>query len=53
MITQKSSDQYENELRRSSSSGLVIRQKEPPNLEMPFDQLDSFLTPTEGRVSRG
>jgi DMSO/TMAO reductase YedYZ molybdopterin-dependent catalytic subunit len=47
MIRQKSSDRYDNELRRSSPTGLVIRQKEPPNLEMPFDQLDSFLTPTE------
>ncbi len=27
--------------------GLIIRQKEPNNLETPFDQLDSFLTPTE------
>jgi DMSO/TMAO reductase YedYZ molybdopterin-dependent catalytic subunit len=28
------------------SIGLIIRQKEPPNLEMPFDQLDDFITPT-------
>jgi DMSO/TMAO reductase YedYZ molybdopterin-dependent catalytic subunit len=28
-------------------SGFIIRQKEPPNLEMPFDQVDSYLTPTE------
>ena len=34
-------------IRRSSPAGLIIRQKEPANLEMPFDQLDSFLTPTE------
>jgi DMSO/TMAO reductase YedYZ molybdopterin-dependent catalytic subunit len=27
--------------------GLIIRQKEPKNLETPFDQADSFLTPTE------
>jgi DMSO/TMAO reductase YedYZ molybdopterin-dependent catalytic subunit len=27
--------------------GLVIRQKEPTNLEFPFDQLDSYLTPVE------
>src|ERR1700716_882946 len=33
--------------RQSSSMGLIIRQKEPTNLETPFDQLDSFLTPTE------
>src|SRR5882757_7958087 len=31
----------------SSSAGLIIRQKEPRNLETPFEQLDSFLTPTE------
>ncbi len=28
------------------SAGLIIRQKEPTNLETPFDQLDSYLTPT-------
>jgi DMSO/TMAO reductase YedYZ molybdopterin-dependent catalytic subunit len=27
--------------------GLIIRQKEPNNLETPLDQVDSFLTPTE------
>jgi DMSO/TMAO reductase YedYZ molybdopterin-dependent catalytic subunit len=27
--------------------GLVIRQKDPNNLEMPFDQLDDFITPSE------
>src|ERR1700759_101061 len=32
---------------QSSSVGLIIRQKEPINLETPFDQVDSFLTPTE------
>src|SRR6266404_6206114 len=30
-----------------SPVGLIIRQKEPDNLETPFDQLDSFLTPAE------
>ena len=30
-----------------SSVGLITRQKEPTNLETPFDQVDSFLTPTE------
>jgi DMSO/TMAO reductase YedYZ molybdopterin-dependent catalytic subunit len=29
------------------SAGLIIRQKEPKNLESPFDRLDSYLTPTE------
>src|SRR6202049_3780773 len=33
--------------RQSSSMGLIIRQKEPTNLETPFDEVDSFLTPTE------
>jgi DMSO/TMAO reductase YedYZ molybdopterin-dependent catalytic subunit len=33
--------------RQSSPAGLIIRQKEPTNLEMPFDQVDSYLTPTE------
>src|SRR5712675_2040733 len=28
-------------------AGLIIRQKEPRNLETPFDQVRSFLTPTE------
>ncbi|MCU1259324.1 MAG: sulfite oxidase-like oxidoreductase [Bryobacterales bacterium] len=32
---------------RQSSSGLIIRQKEPRNLETPLDEVDSFLTPTE------
>jgi len=30
-----------------SFRGLIIRQKEPTNLETPFDQVDSYLTPTE------
>src|SRR5216683_524241 len=29
------------------SAGLTIRQKEPKNLEAPFDRIDSYLTPTE------
>jgi DMSO/TMAO reductase YedYZ molybdopterin-dependent catalytic subunit len=28
-------------------AGLIIRQKDPNNLEMPFDQLGDFITPTE------
>jgi DMSO/TMAO reductase YedYZ molybdopterin-dependent catalytic subunit len=31
----------------SSSAGLIIRQKEPKNLESPFDPADSYLTPAE------
>src|ERR1700754_3703535 len=30
-----------------SSGGLIIRQKEPKNLETPFDGIESYLTPTE------
>ena len=29
------------------SAGLTIRQKEPKNLESPFDRIESYLTPTE------
>jgi DMSO/TMAO reductase YedYZ molybdopterin-dependent catalytic subunit len=35
------------EPRHSSPAGLIIRQREPTNLEMPFDQVESYLTPTE------
>jgi DMSO/TMAO reductase YedYZ molybdopterin-dependent catalytic subunit len=35
------------EVSHALSVGLIIRQKEPHNLEMPFDQVRSFLTPTE------
>ena len=30
-----------------ASAGLIIQQKEPRNLEAPFDRLDSYITPTE------
>src|ERR1700730_13054324 len=30
-----------------SSTGMIIRQKEPKNLEAPFDRIDSYLTPAE------
>src|SRR5437899_4637668 len=33
--------------RARSFGGLIIRQKEPRNLETPFDQVESYLTPTE------
>src|ERR1700730_9697311 len=33
--------------RQSFSSGLIVRQKEPNNLETPVGRVDSFLTPTE------
>src|SRR5712672_3334666 len=38
---------YVDNAARYSSAGLIIRQKEPKNLEAPFDRIDSYLTPTE------
>src|ERR1700716_1084829 len=32
---------------QSSSVGLIIRQREPNNLETPLNQIDSYLTPTK------
>src|ERR1700756_443391 len=46
-MMERSKNQYFDEDRQPSPAGLIIRQKEPTNLEMPFDQLDSYLTPTE------
>src|SRR5258708_23187246 len=42
----------DNEIRNPAGSaahpaGLIIRQKDPNNLEMPFDQVGEFITPTE------
>jgi hypothetical protein len=47
MVMEDSKKHYINKAGQSSSVGLIIRQKEPTNLETPFDQLDSILTPTE------
>src|SRR6202047_1140605 len=47
IMMDRSKTQYVDETRQSSPAGLIIRQKEPTNLEMPFDQVDSYLTPTE------
>jgi DMSO/TMAO reductase YedYZ molybdopterin-dependent catalytic subunit len=44
---ERSGNQYFDEPRQPSPAGLIIRQKEPANLEMPFDQVDAYLTPTE------
>src|SRR6266850_1987374 len=32
---------------QTNATGLIIRQKEPANLETPLDQVDSYLTPAE------
>ena len=40
-----------NRANQSSSIGLIIRQKEPNNLETPVDRVDSFLD-SDGAVLR-
>jgi DMSO/TMAO reductase YedYZ molybdopterin-dependent catalytic subunit len=42
-----SKKQYGDTTAPFSSAGLIIRQKEPKNLEAPFDLIDTYLTPTE------
>jgi DMSO/TMAO reductase YedYZ molybdopterin-dependent catalytic subunit len=42
-----SRERYLDNAAPSFSAGLIIRQKEPKNLEAPFDRIDSYLTPTE------
>src|SRR5436189_1022085 len=34
-------------LRADTFPGMIVREREPVNLEMPFATLDSFLVPTE------
>ena len=46
-LTGKHSQTTNDGSHRASSAGLIIRQKEPLNLETPLDHADSFLTPTE------
>src|SRR6202030_4101286 len=46
-MMERSKTQYADNTTQLSSAGLIIRQKEPRNLESPFDQIDSYLTPTE------
>ena len=43
----KTSDHDDDSVGRSPSMGLIMRQREPSNLETPMDRVDSFLTPTE------
>src|SRR3977135_2955524 len=42
-----SKEQYVDNTSQFFSEGLIIRQKEPKNLEAPFDRIDSYLTPAE------
>src|ERR1700692_4170026 len=46
-MMERSKTQYVDDAAQFSSAGLIIRQKEPKNLEAPFDRIDSYLTPTE------
>jgi DMSO/TMAO reductase YedYZ molybdopterin-dependent catalytic subunit len=46
-MMENSKTQYLDNTAQLSSAGLIIRQKEPRNLESPFDQIDSYLTPSE------
>src|SRR5712672_4089418 len=46
-MMERSKTQYLDNTAQLSSAGLIIRQKEPRNLESPFDQIDSYLTPSE------
>src|ERR1700687_3256160 len=46
-MMERSKTQYVDNTAQLSSAGLIIRQKEPRNLESPFDRIDSYLTPTE------
>jgi hypothetical protein len=48
---ERSKTKYLDNTAQLSSAGLIIRQKEPRNLESPFDQIDSYLTPTELSIS--
>src|SRR6202045_3286084 len=48
-----SKTRYVDNTSQFSPAGLVIRQKEPKNLEAPFDRIDSYLTPTELFYIRG
>jgi DMSO/TMAO reductase YedYZ molybdopterin-dependent catalytic subunit len=46
-MMERSKTQYVDNTSQFSSAGLIIRQKEPKNLEAPFERIDSYLTPTE------
>jgi DMSO/TMAO reductase YedYZ molybdopterin-dependent catalytic subunit len=47
MVMAKTNRHGMNKSGQPLSMGLILRQKEPKNLETPFGQVDSFLTPTE------
>src|SRR5258706_3123959 len=44
-MMERSKTQYVDNTAQLSSAGLIIRQKQPRNLESPFDQIDSYLPP--------
>jgi DMSO/TMAO reductase YedYZ molybdopterin-dependent catalytic subunit len=47
VVMEGSKTHYVDNTAQLPSAGLIIRQKEPKNLEAPFDRIDSYLTPTE------
>ncbi len=47
-VMEGSQKHYGDKVRQSFSAGLIIRQKEPTNLETPFDQVDFRLEPAHG-----
>jgi DMSO/TMAO reductase YedYZ molybdopterin-dependent catalytic subunit len=46
-VTGQSTQTLVPESHRHFQAGMIIRQKEPVNLETPLDQVDSYLTPNE------
>src|ERR1700704_5089275 len=46
-MMEESKEQRVDNTSQFSSAGLIIRQKEPKNLESPLDRIDSYLTPSE------
>jgi DMSO/TMAO reductase YedYZ molybdopterin-dependent catalytic subunit len=46
-MMERSNEQYADNTAQFAAAGLIMRQKEPRNLEAPFDRIDSYLTPTE------
>src|ERR1700760_4334069 len=46
-MMQRFKSQYVDNGAQFSSAGLITRQKEPKNLESPFDPIDAYITPTE------
>ena len=46
-MSEASKKHYVGNTALSPAEGLIIRQKEPKNMEAPFDRIDPYFTPTE------